>query len=166
MGIFIVDSNFFIQAHRFTYPLDIAHSFWNKVKQLADSGTIVSIDKVKDEIYDNKDLLTAWCASNLPQNFFHDTSSSIVSYRAVTTWVLSRNGHYMQNAVNEFLAADEADAFIVAYTLDDPANRIIVTQEISNPMQKNKVKIPEACNSLGVRYLNMMDMFRQLGETF
>ncbi len=46
-------SNFFIEAHRATYPLDVAHSFWNKVKQLADDGKIVSIDKVKSEIYDD-----------------------------------------------------------------------------------------------------------------
>ena len=45
--IYVVDSNFFIEAHRATYPLDVAHSFWNKVKQLADDGKIVSIDKVK-----------------------------------------------------------------------------------------------------------------------
>jgi hypothetical protein len=31
MSIYLVDSNFFIQAHRATYPLDIATGFWNKV---------------------------------------------------------------------------------------------------------------------------------------
>jgi len=32
MQIYLVDSNFFIQAHRAIYPLDIATGFWNKVK--------------------------------------------------------------------------------------------------------------------------------------
>lgn len=48
MGIYVIDSNFFIQAHRANYPLDIAFSFWNKVKQLAEDGKIISIDKVKN----------------------------------------------------------------------------------------------------------------------
>jgi hypothetical protein len=100
MSIFIVDSNFFIQAHRVNYPLDVAYSFWNKVKQLADSGKIISIDKVKEEIFDNNDLLTKWCESNLPGEFFMDTSHSIDSYRVVTSWVLSRNSHYLPNAIN------------------------------------------------------------------
>lgn len=47
MAIFVVDSNFFVQAHRVTYSLDIAIGFWNKVKKLANDGKIVSIDKVK-----------------------------------------------------------------------------------------------------------------------
>lgn len=38
MTIFVVDSNFFIQAHRMYYPLDIAFSFWNKVKELSERG--------------------------------------------------------------------------------------------------------------------------------
>ena len=44
MGLYVIDSNFFIQAHRESYPLDIAFSFWNKVKHLADEGKITSID--------------------------------------------------------------------------------------------------------------------------
>ncbi len=47
MSVYVVDSNFFIQAHRATYPLDIAFSFWKKVKQLAEEGKIISIDKIK-----------------------------------------------------------------------------------------------------------------------
>ena len=57
MGIYVVDSNFFIQAHRINYPLDIAFSFWKKVKQLAHENKIISIDKVKTEIYDKNDAL-------------------------------------------------------------------------------------------------------------
>lgn len=166
MSLFIVDSNFFIQAHRVSYPLDVACSFWNKVKQLANSGSIISIDKVKDEIFDNHDLLSEWCEANLPDDFFKDTSSSIDSYRLVTSWIVSRSTHYLPNAINEFLSAGEADAFIVAYALDDPSNNIIVTQEVSEPYRRNKVKIPDACDALGVKNVNMMDMFRLLGETF
>lgn len=46
MAIYVVDSNFFIQAHRAVYPLDIAKGFWNSVKNLAIEEKIVSIDKV------------------------------------------------------------------------------------------------------------------------
>jgi hypothetical protein len=51
MSVYIVDTNFFIQAHRANYPLDIAVTFWERVKVLAVSGQIISIDKVKHEIY-------------------------------------------------------------------------------------------------------------------
>ncbi len=166
MGVYVVDSNFFIQAHRVNYPLDVAFSFWNKVKKLAEEGKIISIDKVKNEIFNKNDALEEWCKSNLPEDFFKDSTQVMDSYSQVSTWAISKSDHYMQNALNEFLDADEADAFIVAYALADPDNRIIVTQEISEPNRKNKVKIPDACDALHVHFVNTMDMFRQLGETF
>jgi hypothetical protein len=166
MGVYVVDSNFFIQAHRVNYPLDVAFSFWNKVKKLAEEGKIISIDKVKNEIFDKNDALEEWCKSNLPEDFFKDSAEVVDSYGQISTWAISKSDHYMQNALNEFLDADEADAFIVAYALADPNNRIIVTQEISEPNRKNKVKIPDACDALHVQFVNTMDMFRQLGETF
>jgi len=166
MGVYIVDSNFFIQAHRDTYPLDIAHSYWNKVKKLAHEGKIISIDKVKDELYDKNDELEAWCKANLPDDFFKDTSVIMNEYEQVVTWAISRNTHYLQKALDEFLDADEADAFIVAYALVDPSERIIVTQEVSDPQRKNKIKIPQPCQTLHIRYIRAMELFRELGEFF
>lgn len=53
MSDYLLDSNFFIQAHRACYPLDVVTSFWIKVSNLAAEGKLKSIDKVKIEIYDN-----------------------------------------------------------------------------------------------------------------
>jgi hypothetical protein len=46
--------------------------------------------------------------------------------------------HYLPYALNEFLDADEADAFLIAFALADPTNRILITQEVSEPHGKNK----------------------------
>lgn len=166
MEVYVLDSNFFIQAHRASYPLDIAFSFWNKVRQLAEKGKIISIDKVKNELYDKNDSLEEWCLDNLPENFFKDTSQIMSSYGEVSAWAISKNDHYMPNALNEFLNADEADAFLIAYCLADKGSRIVVTHEISNPNQKSKIKIPEPCIAFGIRFCNTIEMFRRLGETF
>jgi len=166
MSIYVADSNFFIEAHRKSYPLDIAFSFWNKVKQLATERKIISIDKVKDELYDKNDALEAWCKANLPIDFFKDTSVVMAAYSQVIAWATSKSNYYQPNALNEFLAADEADAFLIAYALADSSNRIVVTQEISEPNRKTKVKIPDACIALNVQFLSLIEMFRQLGETF
>jgi hypothetical protein len=166
MIVHIVDSNFFIEAHRVSYPIDIAHSFWNKVKQLAENGMIISIDKVKNELYDKNDALENWCKANLPDNFFKDTAEVMAEYGVVSGWAISKNHHYLPNAINEFLAADEADAFLIAYALANHQERIIVTQEISEPHRRNRIKIPEPCNDLGIKFVNTIKMFRNLSETF
>lgn len=166
MKIYVVDSNFFIQAHRATYPLDVATSFWSKVRELAEAGTIVSIDKVKKELFDKNDDLEDWCVNNLPTEFFKDSSSALGEYGQISAWAISKNDHYLPQAINEFLDADEADAFLISYALADIQNRVLVTQEVSRPQQKKKIQIPEPCDVFGVKYMNTIQMFRELGITF
>lgn len=166
MPVYVLDSNFFIQAHRFHYPIDVAAGFWNKVRQLAEEGRVISIDKVKNELYDKNDALEHWCRNNLPEDFFKDTSIVMAAYAQVTAWAMSRSGHYLPNALNVFLDADEADAFLVAYCLADVTNRFVVTHEVSAPQKISNIKIPDVCIALNVSYVNTIEMFRKLGETF
>jgi hypothetical protein len=166
MSVYVIDANILIQAHRSTYPLDVVSSYWLKLKQLADSGRIISIDKVKQEVCQHEDPLKNWCDANLPSTFFKDTKTVMSAYAQVVGWASTLSHHYLPNALAEFLDADEADAFIVAYALANISNVVIVTHEISEPKRKNKVKIPDACIALSVRYINIMDMFRELKETF
>ena len=149
-----------------SYPLDVASGFWNKVKQLADDGKIISIDKVKKEIYEQKDALQQWCEDNLPKTFFKETTQILTEYKQVTGWAISKSNHYLPNALAEFLHADEADAWLVAYVLADNSNRIVVTYEKSEPARRNKVKIPDACLANDIQFYNIIDMFRRLGERF
>lgn len=166
MKVYVVDSNFFIQAHRATYPLDVATSFWNKVKELAQSGTIISIDKVKNELFDKNDDLEEWCVENLPSDFFKSSSSALGEYGLISSWASSNQYHYLPNAINEFLDVDEADAFLVAFVLEDVENRVLITHEVSDPRRRNKIKMPEPCNHFGVKYMNTIEMFRTLGIQF
>ena len=161
MPPYLLDSNFFIQAHRIGFPLDVVPSFWNKVKELAENGKIISIDKVKNEIYRDGDDLEKWCRDNLPLDFFKNASTVITSYAQIVTWAHSKNDQYTQQALNTFMDADEADAWLIAYgyTHSYP----IVTYEISSPSSKKSIKIPDACLPFGVKTLIPIEMFRELG---
>ncbi len=70
MPPYVLDTNFFIEAHRITYPMDVFPSYWERIKQMAEAGHIGSIDKVKDELFRNEDDLKNWCGRNLPDRFF------------------------------------------------------------------------------------------------
>jgi hypothetical protein len=166
MPVYVLDSNFFIQAHRYYYPIDVAASFWNKVSTLAEAGKIISIDKVRAELYDKNDALEAWCKGNLPEDFFKDTEGVLNEYAQVIAWAMTKSNHYLPNALNEFLDAAEADAFLVAFCLAHQNSRCLVTQEVSEPSRRNKVKLADACIALQVSYVSTIEMFRQLGETF
>jgi len=167
MSKFIVDSNFFIQAHRSIYPLDVAPSFWLKVKSLSDNGTIVSIDKVKKEIFDDsshEDQLKLWCDSNLPSDFFINTAAVLNNYISIVSWANSMSHHYTHNAIEEFLETDLADPWLIAFAMSN--NWTIVTYEKSEPNRKSRIKIPEVCNQFNVRHINTIEMLRELNENF
>ncbi|MFB9844019.1 DUF4411 family protein [Mucilaginibacter ginsenosidivorans] len=162
--LYLLDSNCFIQAHRMTYPLDVATSFWAKLKQLADEGTISSIDKVKGELGRNKDALHLWCAANLQPDFFHSSGSVMADYARVIQTASRRIPPYSQSALSTFFDKDEADAWLIAHALQKGLP--IVTHEVSQPAGIANVKIPDICNLLGVRTLITIAMFRELNEQF
>lgn len=163
MSPYILDSNFFIQAHRANYPFDVVPSFWNKVKDLANRELIISIDKVREEIYRNDDELSSWCRDNLPTNFFRDSTISITEYMSLVAWANSKNDHFQQRAIEEFLDTDAADAWIIAFAINQ--NFPILTHEKSEPERKNKIKMPDVCLDHGISYFSTVEMLRKLGET-
>jgi hypothetical protein len=162
--VYVVDTNFFIQAHRVTYPLDVVPSFWNKVKELAVKGKIISIDKVKNEIFNNDDELKEWCENNLPTEFWKDSTKYPLEYSRIAVWGASQTHRFTLNAIQEFLDAEEADAFLITFTMSDLSNRKVVTYERSSP-KKNKIKIPDVCTAFGIMYVDPITMFRELSET-
>jgi hypothetical protein len=126
----------------------------------------VSIDKVKDEIYDNNDELTRWCKSNLPDDFFKSTEEFVDEYKQAIEWANTRSDHFQVKALMEFSDDDNADAYLIAYAKSNVEIITIVTQEKSNPACKNRVLIPDCCAALDVNYCDLITLFRKLNETF
>ena len=168
MSLFILDTNFFIQSHRITYPIDVAVGFWDTVIKIAGQNKIISIDKVKNEIYQNDDELTVWIENNLSSEFFKptDTQEVLTKYTQIVKWANSKNTFYLSKALSEFLSYDNADAWLVAYSLTLDEECCIITQEKSEPNRKSTIKIPEVCNDFNIRYKNIIEMFRELRERF
>lgn len=156
----LVDANFFIQAHRISFPLDVVPSFWDAVATLAAEGKICSIDKVKEEIYKNEDALKDWCLNNLPEDFFKDSTICVDKYLVVAEWA-DAHTRYTQAAKDVFLHADRADAWLVAFAASE--EMAICTQEVSSPMSQKHIKIPDACLVQSVSFENTIEMFRALG---
>lgn len=165
METYLLDSNVFIQAHRMYYPVDVVPGFWNKLEELSAKKTIVSIDKVKKELCDtsNPDFLSTWCTGKVDAGFFAGTTSCVDKYAEIAIWIQSHI-LFSQNAKDEFLSVDLADPWLIAYAMKNKC--VIVTHEISQPQRKNKIKIPEPCIYFGIRFINPIQMFRELGETF
>lgn len=166
MPMYVIDSNVLITAHRFTYPLDIAVSFWSAIKDLADKEKLISIDKVYGELKRNEDDLLDWVDSQINPGFFKDSDTKDIldNYVDMVAWAESVNAHYNRGAIDDFMEFDRADAWLVAYckTFD----YVLVTQEVSRPEQKSAIPIPQVCMAHGVRFCNTIQMFREMKVSF
>lgn len=157
---YLLDTNIFITAKN-ELPMDVYPSFWQTLSKLAAKGEFRSIKKVEDEIRKGKDELVDWIDNNLPQDFFiPENGNTITALSTVSQWT-TLNQVYTPAAKNEFVSV--ADSWIVAEALSQAVT--VVTHETSDPLCRKRVKIPDVCNAVGVKFCNLNDAFRSLGVT-
>lgn len=88
----------------------------------------------------------------------------MIEYANVVAWAESKSGFYLPKAIEEFMGFEIADAFLIAYCKANDCK--LVTSEVSKPDRRNRIHIPQPCDDLEVDWLNMIEMFRELGVRF
>ena len=160
---YLIDANVLVEAFKGSYPLDIAEGFWRTLAAAASDGKILSIDRVKAEVFKNEDALTQWCDDQLPDRFFGTSQGAFQQYRQIINWA-NQQFRLSPIALSKLAEADNADAWLVAEALR--AGHCVVTLEVSAPMSRNNVKIPDICSAHGVDCCSTMEMFRRLKLKF
>lgn len=157
---YLLDTNILITAKN-ELPMDIYPSFWNALSKLAASGDFKSIKKVEEEIRKGKDELVEWIENNLPKDFFiSENTDTLAALATVSQWAMM-NPVFTQAAKNEFVSV--ADSWIVAEALNQ--SLIVVTHETPDPLCKKRVKIPDVCIGVGVKFCDLNTAFRTLKVT-
>lgn len=154
----VLDTNVFIDAYKRYYRFDLVPSFWRTLLNLAESGSVISIDRVKEEIVrGGKDELTNWITSEF-DGWFMSTDEERVfdSYRQIIDWVQEQD-QYKDYAKAEF--ASVADSWLIAYAKGYHCT--VVTHEKFNPDSKKKVPIPNVCAAFGVSCMDPFEMLRR-----
>ena len=154
---YVLDANVFIEAAKRYYAFDIVPSFWQMLVAHAESGQLLRIDRVKDELL--RADLALWAEG--PFHDFFDLTSDpdvITAYREVMAWSQNQ-AQFTEAAKAEF--AGVADGWLIAYALAKGC--VVVTHEQFDPNIKRKVKIPNACQAFGVPYTDTFHMMRALG---
>lgn len=157
---YVLDSDVFIQAKNLHYGFDFCPAFWDWILSEHRRGTVLSIEQVKDELLAGADELADW-AKERESTFFAAPDVAVLSALVeVANWAVSEE-RYEQVAVDAFLQS--ADFYLVSTAL--AKDYIVISHEVPSGSAK-KIKIPDACISLRVKFLNPFGMLRRERATF
>ncbi len=157
---YLFDTNIFIRSKN-EMPMDIWPTFWTKLAEMIQAGHIYSSESVKDEIAIGRDELSEWVNNNAPDNFYMPLDLDIlVKYHDTQVWAQSITT-YSEAAKLTF--AQVADAYLIATAA--ARGMTLVTYETPDSSCRRRVKIPDACNALGVRYCDLNTVLKELGIT-
>lgn len=151
---YLLDANVFIQAKNLHYGLDFCPAFWDWLVDNNVAGLVFSIDKVADEIFAGGDELTTWMRSRGAPLVRPTDARVAATFSAISTWATSQQ--YEAAAISTFLQV--ADFYLLAHALAD--GHVVVTHEVPAGTAK-RIKIPNACIGLGLRFMTPYEMLRR-----
>jgi len=150
---YLLDANVFMAANNLHYGLDFCPAFWEWLIHKSNTGTVFSIDKVADEIAAGDDTLSEWAAHHGDALFRRTSAALAAQFGQVSAWATGQQ--YTPAAINTFFQA--ADFYLVAHAL--AGNHVVVTHE-TPATSPGRIKIPNACIGLGVRFMTPYQMLR------
>ena len=156
---YLPDTNVIIQAFEKCYNPDFTITFWKHLAQQSKSGTIRSIDRVRNEIDENNTFLANWAKNDFVH--WEDTyaNETLNMYKKLIDWS-EKHPQFLPTAKSRFKDTDSADPRLVAHALATKC--IVVTEEVYSRDTKKKIPIPNVCKEFDITYMNTFEMMRRL----
>ena len=160
--MYLLDANVLITANSRYYPLDQIPEFWSWVHDRAASNQIKLPREIMEEIKagrNNDDPLLDWICTP-------EIEATLLLNEVVDVALVQ---HVVYTGYATDLSDDEVekigrDPFLIAYALADPANRTVVTLEVSRPSQQRaNRKVPDVCQAVGALSCGPFVLNRALG---
>lgn len=147
---YLLDANVFIQAKNLHYGLDFCPAFWDWLVTQNDVGKVYSIEQVGEA---GDDELVDWAKARGAGFFLPADKKLVAELPKVSAWATSQK--YEPAAISTFLQV--ADYYLVAHALAH--KHVVVTHEVASGSTK-KIKIPNACIGLGIKFMTPYAMLR------
>ena len=157
---YLLDSNVLIEAKNKDYGFDFHPGFWDWLLEANRGGALFSIERVAEELRDGGDELADWVRARDATFFLAPDDAVVPSLQACSTWA-NDCGLYDPAAIATFLNA--ADYYLVAHA--HAHGHVVVTHEIAST-SRLRVKIPNACDGMGVGCVTPFQMLSASGARF
>lgn len=152
---YCIDTSSLINPWHKMYPCDLFPSYWERFELLCDEHEVVAPDVVLKELaVQDGDALYKWCKGK--DCFKYPLDSNL--QEAVKAVMASCN------LVNIRKSRSDADVFVVG--LAKLKNLAVISQEESKLGKGGLMKIPDACQHLGIRHMSIVGLIREQGWSF
>lgn len=157
--LFCLDANVLIEAWQKYYSPNFCPDYWEVLNELGKQGRIFISEMVYEEIIRTDDDLSKWLkGSKVPVRIIDELVT-----KSLQT-IFSKNPLH-KNLVDNIKARSIADPWVIAHAINEKA--VVVTKEERvTALNSNKIKIPNVCDNMGVRWINDFQLIEELGVQF
>ena len=157
--VYCLDANVLIEAWQKYYNPKFCPDYWNILIELGKQGIIFIPEMVYQEITRTEDELAKWLKeSNIPIRSITEP----VTLRLKD--IYAKNPLHI-NLIDSTKARSLADPWVIAHAMNE--NAVVVTKEEKlTAFNSHKVKIPNVCDNMGIRWINDFKMIEELGIKF
>jgi Domain of unknown function (DUF4411) len=148
------DTSTLLNGRRDLLPPEVFRSLWANVEAMIVNGEIRAVDVVRDELSKRDDEVNRWARAQ--PDLFVALDADI---QRATTNVLTRHPKLMGRGGGR----NAADPFVVGMAW--ARGGIVVTEERPSG-NLEKPKIPDVCDAVGVRWLNLIGFIQAQGWSF
>ncbi len=156
---YCLDANVLIQAWQKYYNPKFCPDYWNILVKLGKNGMIFIPELVYEEIVRTEDDLSKWLkGSKIPINKISEPVTICLQkiYEADPTH---------KNLVDNTKARSLADPWVIAHALHENAS-VVTKEEKVTALNSNRIKIPNVCDNMGIRWINDFQFIDELDIKF
>ncbi len=158
--LYLLDANVLIDANRDYYPLGRVPEFWGwLVDRATEQQVRIPLEMYEEILAGKDDDLTRWLKDNRAALLLDENVDETLVARVT-------DSGYAPDLSEEEVERIGRDPFLMAHALANPAQRTVVTTEVSKPKkQRANRHIPDVCDDLGVLCRNTFEFIKALDFT-
>ena len=156
---YCLDANVLIQAWQKYYNPKFCPDYWSVLIELGRQNRIFIPELVYEEIVRTEDDLSRWVkTSRLP----------VLTITEAVTICLQKIYAYSpvhKNLVDNTKARSIADPWVIAHAMSENAT-VVTKEEKVTALSSTRIKIPNVCDNMSIRWMNDFDFVHELGMKF
>lgn len=156
---YCLDANVLIQAWQKYYNPKFCPDYWKVLIELGNQDKIFIPELVFEEITKTEDELSKWLkGSKIPIRKISEGVTICLKR------IYSDNPVH-KNLVDNTKARSLADPWVIAHALYENAT-VVTKEEKITALSSTRIKIPNVCDNMGIRWINDFQLIEELGIKF